>query len=156
PFIVNIPARNNIQEQEIRVLGTHFNVSAYSDEQAAVTTLVEGSVKVILEKSHEEKLLRPGQQAVVKESISVSQANVDAALAWTNDLFYFTDLPLKDMMRQLSRWYDVEIVYEGELPQIGFWAQISKKRSLAEVLASIETTNSIHFRIEGKKLTVTK
>lgn len=156
PFVVNIPAHNNIQEQEIRVLGTHFNVSAYGDEQAAVTTLVEGSVKVALEKSHEEKLLRPGQQAIVKESISVSQANVDAAVAWTNDLFYFTDLPLKDMMRQLSRWYDVEIVYQGEVPQIGFWAQISRKKKLSEVLASIETTNSIHFRIEGRKLTVSQ
>lgn len=103
-----------------------------------------------------DKLLKPGQQATVKQSVTVSNANVDAAVAWTNDLFYFTDLPLKDMMRKLARWYDVEVVYMGEIPSVGFWAQISKNKKLSEVLATIETTNSIHFKIEGRKLIVSQ
>ncbi len=155
-FIVSTPGNKNVQGQEIHVLGTHFNVNAYEDEQAFVTTLLEGSIKIAAENTPGDKLLKPGQQAIIKQSIAVSNANVDAAVAWTNDLFYFTDLPLKDMMRKLARWYDVEVVYQGEVPAIGFWAQISKNKKLSEVLATIETTNSIHFKIEGRRLIVSQ
>lgn len=155
-FIVATPGTNGVLGQEISVLGTHFNVNAYEDEQAFVTTLLEGSIKIAAENNLGDKLLKPGQQAVIRQSITVSNANVDAAVAWTNDLFYFTDLPLKDMMRKLARWYDVEVVYQGEVPSIGFWAQISKNKNLSEVLATIETTNSIHFKIEGRKLIVSQ
>lgn len=156
PFIVHTPSINGISGQDVRVLGTHFNINAYPDEQAFITTLLEGSVKIETENTIEGRLLKPGQQATIKQSIVVSSANVDAAIAWTNDLFDFTDLPLKDMMRKLARWYDIEVVYQGEVAPIGFWAQISKNKKLSEVLASIETTNSIHFKIEGKKVIVSQ
>lgn len=152
PFFVNTPEAKGIQAQEIKVLGTHFNVNAYEDEQAYITTLAEGSVSIAT--AGAERVLKPGQQSTVKQSIQVDEGNINAALAWKNDVFYFTDLPIQDMMRKLSRWYDIEVVYEGEIPSIVFLAQLSRKKKLSEVLEALEETNRVHFRIEGRKVFV--
>lgn len=156
PFIVNTPAVNGIQGQDIEVLGTQFNINAYADEYSYVTTLVEGRVKVATGKTMQEGLLKPGQQSIVRQSLEIRAANLDAALAWKNNLFYFSDLPVKDIMRQLVRWYDIEVIYDEDVPSIGFWGQISRNKKLSEVLESIEETNGVHFRIEGRKVFVTK
>lgn len=157
PFIVSTPPANGLQGQDIEVLGTHFNINAYEDENSYVTTLVEGSVKVVTETTKDDRLLIPGQQSVLSaQSLDVRKANVDAALAWRNNFFYFTDLPVKNMMRQLARWYNIEVIYEKEIPAIGFWGQISMNKKLSEVLELIEETNGAHFRIEGRKVFVSQ
>lgn len=155
-FIVNTPAVNGVLAQEVQVLGTHFNISAYEDERSYVTTLLEGSVKVSAGNTGEEKLLKPGQQSILRQSINVTDANVDASVAWKNDVFYFTDVPIQDMMRKLARWYNIAVVYRGEMPSIGFWAQISRNKNLSEVLELIAKTSRVQFQIEGRTVIVTQ
>lgn len=154
PFIVATPAVNGIMAQEIQVLGTHFNVCAYADEKSYVTTLLEGSVKVSTENNPEGKILKPGEQATVRNAIRLSSADTEAAIAWKNGVFHFMDQPIENIMRQISRWYDVEISYRGTVPTIGFWVQISRKKKLSEVLESLEETNGVHFKIEGRRVIV--
>lgn len=156
PFIVTTPSTNGIQSQKVQVLGTHFNISAYEDERSYITTLLEGSVKVSAGNGGAERLLKPGQQSILRQSLDVSEANIDAAVAWKDDVFYFTDVPIQDMMRKLARWYNLEIVYHGEMPSIGFWAQISRNKNLSEVLQLIAKTNRVRFQIEGRTVIVTQ
>lgn len=154
PFIVATPASATAQAQEIKVLGTHFNVNAYADEKAYVTTLLEGSVKVGIAGTENARILKPGQQSILRQQIQVKEADTETAVAWKNGLFALADEPVEDMMRKLARWYNVEIVYQGTVPQIGFWAQISKNKKLSEVLDVLEETNGIHFKIEGRRVIV--
>ncbi|HJU45510.1 MAG TPA: FecR domain-containing protein [Chitinophagaceae bacterium] len=116
PFIVSVD-----DNMEVEVLGTHFNVNAYEDEEVIKTTLVEGKVKVNKSnKSNESLLLIPGQQAKVNienETITViNDVDTEEAIAWKEGLFYFEDDDIKTVMRQLARWYDVEVEYEGKVP----------------------------------------
>lgn len=162
PFRVNISSK-----AEIEVLGTHFNVNAYENEESINTTLLAGSVRVIREQSG--VMLRPGQQAQIARSSSrpgqqaqiaslhgikvIDHADVDRIMAWKNGLFNFNGASLGDVMRQLERWYEIEVVYEKEIPDITFWGEIPKDISLSGVLAALEKTD-VHFRIEGRKVIV--
>lgn len=142
--------------QTVKVLGTHFNINAYSDEATIRTTLLEGSVAVTPPGSTKPVLLKPGQQAAVTQAAVdvIANADTEAAVAWKNGYFQFSEADLKTVMRQLERWYDVEIVYEGKVPQPVFSGKLSRNAQASQVLKVLEQ-NRVHFRIEGKKIIVT-
>ena len=144
----------------VEVLGTHFDVMAYADEAATKTTLLEGSVRV--KKGAEERLLSPGQQALAETGLNagagasvLSVENVDTAqaVAWKNGLFEFDHLDLGTIMRQISRWYDVDVRYEGVDSAARFDGGISRKLDLPDVLHLLEGSG-IRFKLENRTLTV--
>ncbi len=149
-----MPFRVNAGEMQVEVLGTHFNVNAYTDEAATKTTLLEGAVKIIEGKSNE--FLKPGQQAALNNAtsvITVNEADVDQVVAWKNGLFEFSSDDIQTIMRQLGRWYDVEISYEGKIPSGHFSGAIGRYIPISQVLKMLEV-NDVHFRIDGKKIIV--
>ncbi|MBO9573892.1 MAG: FecR domain-containing protein, partial [Chitinophagaceae bacterium] len=152
------PFRVHAADQELTVLGTHFNIKAYADEELLTTTLLEGKVSIKKATGTNSLILTPGQQAVTKPStpsIALNKkANIEAAMAWKNGLFHFENADVKTVMQQLARWYDVEIVYEGRIPAKRFEGEIPMDAPASEVLAVLEK-NKIHFRINGKKIIVT-
>jgi Fe2+-dicitrate sensor, membrane component len=165
PFIVSIN-----KETEIAVLGTHFNVNAYSDEASIKTTLLEGSVQIVNRQpstGHQQSaLLTPGQQAVLtpqttgaKHAKLTVNDNTDIAqvMAWKNGIFNFHQASLQDVMRQLSRWYDIEIEYENGIPDMKFGGKMGRDVSLAKLLYFFKGSG-VQFRIEnaGEKLVVTR
>ncbi len=149
------PFRVKIGEAEVEVLGTHFNIMAYEEEGTVKTTLLEGAVKVT--RAHASGMLRPGQEAQLNkngEGITViDDAPLSEAVAWKNGMFFFNQASLQTVMRQIARWYDVEIVYEGDIPPMEFGGKISRKSNVSEVLKILQLSK-VHFRIEGKKIIV--
>lgn len=152
-----MPFKVSKGEMEITVLGTHFNVNAYDDEKDIRVTLLEGSVKV----SNDKQLLtiKPNQQAVLKEDQSIElnkNVNVEEVMAWKNGLFQFEGASVESIMRQISRWYDVQIVYEVNAKNLHFSGDITRATEASKVLKMLEATEAVHFRIEGKKIIVGK
>lgn len=146
PFIVQA---NNM---EVRVLGTHFNINAYSDEATTRTTLLQGSVAVKKEAATAQ--LYPGQQASISATQTVFQiktVDTDAAVAWKNGYFSFKDAGLQEIMRQASKWYDVEVVFEGKVPEVQFSGEIGRGLTLNQFLSILEQTR-IPYKITDKKL----
>ena len=141
----------------VQVLGTHFNVNAYDDESDIKVTLLEGSVRVSSIQHPGFSILKPGQQAQISSDIKVvNGADIEQVMAWKNGLFQFGGSDVETVMRQLSRWYDVDIKYEGPKPIANFRGTISRQESIAEVLKMLELTKAVKFRIEGKTVIVTK
>jgi transmembrane sensor len=139
------PFRVKAGDQLIEDLGTSFNVNAYTDESGIKTTLVEGIVKIA------NIILKPGEQYF---NGKVSESDVDQAVAWKNGLFSFSNtVDLQTALRQLGRWYDVDIVYDGKIPNREFGGKIQRNLSLANVL-EILGEQKIHAKIEGNKLIV--
>lgn len=137
---------------EIAVLGTHFNVNAYADEQALSATLLEGAIKVSANGGN--VTLHPGEQAQVAGGMKVLRGvNVDQVMAWKNGLFNFEGMHLKQVMRQLERWYDITVVYEKDVPDVEFYGKLKRDLSLEELLGAFKDLD-IHFRMEGRQLTV--
>jgi transmembrane sensor len=150
PFFVNIPGRT-----EIAVLGTDFNVKAYSEEPYLNTTLVNGAIKI-----GKNTILKPGYTAQIPagqaDIIKIVAADTDQVLAWKNGAFYFDSATLQEVMRELSRWYDIEVIYEPGVPDTRFGGKISRDVNLAGLLRGLQATG-VHFRIEqGRKLVVYK
>ncbi len=148
PFVVNV------QHNKVTVLGTHFNINAYSDEKSINTTLLEGSVK--FNAGLQEKLLKPGQQSVftpATAALTVKPVDINQVIAWKNGFFEFDNTDLATIMRQISRWYDVDISYQTRDSKSLFGGGISRKLNLSEVLHLLET-NGVHFKIENKKVIV--
>lgn len=145
PFIVESPG------QKIQVLGTHFNISAYPDEPVSKTNLLEGSVSV-----NDKAILRPGEQATVNASgnIDVTEKDVEEAIAWKNGKFVFDYENLESVMRKLSRWYDVEVVYQTSVSEETFSGKVSRFDDIRKILDMITYTNNIHFKIEGRRIMV--
>jgi transmembrane sensor len=150
-----MPFRVKINGQtEIEVLGTHFNINAYKDEAAIKTTLLEGSVKVT--NGIDKALLESGQQAqlnTTKKIRIVKSVDIEKIMAWKNGLFNFEGADLDEVMRQLSRWYDIDVVYEKGISDIEFVGEVSKNVSLSGVLEGLHGVG-VHFRIEGRRLVV--
>lgn len=150
-----MPFRVKSTLQTIEVLGTHFNIDTYVDEAQVKTTLLEGSVKVISATSS--TLIIPGQQAVIDRegngAISKRQANLDKEVAWKNGVFSFADEDIREVMRQVSRWYDIDVVYEGDMPHEKFFGEISRSSNLADVFRILEL-NNMKFAVEGKTVKV--
>lgn len=130
-------------------VGTHFNVMSYADEASSKVTLAEGAVKV---NNH---LLKPGEQTINKNGvIKIAEVNVDFELAWKDGYFRFTDAPITDVMRELARWYNIEVVYDGPQTQERFNAKISRYKNISAVLKILEKTKGVHFKVEGRRVTV--
>lgn len=143
-------------KSEVTVLGTHFNIMSYKDEKAAKTTLLEGSVSI--SSNGNTAILTPAQQAsqTDRDAITVaSDIDMNEAIAWKNGFFEFHATGLQEVMRQIGRWYDVEISYEGKIPERKFGGKISRQNNAAEVLKILELSQ-VKFRIEDKKIIVTQ
>jgi transmembrane sensor len=139
---------------EIEVLGTHFNVNTYKDDDVIRTTLLEGSVRI--SKNKETGVLRPGQQAQIKENAAmhITEVDTDEIMAWKNGFFNFKDADIKAIMLQLSRWYNIEIRYEGHTGRQLFSGEIDRSLNLVSVLKILEKTK-VHFRLEeNRKLVI--
>lgn len=136
------------------VLGTHFNINSYTDEGSLKVTLLEGSVKVVNPESS--IVIKPGQQAQVTGGIKVSSnVDVEQVMAWKNGSFQFKQAGIESIMREIARWYDIEVVYEGDKPAGQYAGMISRNTNLSEVLKIFEL-NGVKTRIEGKRLVVLK
>lgn len=151
PFIVNV---NN--KQQIQVLGTHFNVEAYTDERVVNTTLLEGSVKILYK--NKQTLLKPGQVAInhMGADLDIKQADLDEAMAWKNGLFIFNNENITTVMKKISRWYDVEVVFKGDMENVNFLGNYSRTKSLASLLKNIQLMENVNISIEGRRITVTR
>ena len=138
--------------QVVEVLGTHFNVNAYQDERVIKTTLLEGSVKVLTNGTSSK--IKPGQQVQVKNGhAAVSTADMEEAIAWKNGFFYFKDDDIQTVMRQLSRWYNVTVKYEGQIPTREFSGQMNKNIDASHLL-HILSIEQINYRIENKTIVI--
>ena len=177
PFIVKT------SRQQVEVLGTHFNVNSYEEESSTTTTLLEGSVKIASQARKdgaqtsssslrdaqrlrgtkqtnlsEARTIKPGEQAVSNQGqITVEPANIESALDWHRGDFVFNDDDFRATMRKIARWYDVDVIFDPSAPEVllpGGW--ISRSKNLAAVLTIMELTGKVHFKVEGRRVTVTK
>ncbi|TCC98659.1 FecR family protein [Pedobacter hiemivivus] len=139
------------ETQQVEVLGTHFNINNYPDESFAKTTLLEGSVRVSAASAiTEHQLLKPNQQSIIakdSEFIKIIKVDPTAVIDWKNGDFIF-DTDVKTIMRQISRWYNVEIVYQGNITEEELVGRISRSKHLTEVLKVLQETNKVHFKLE--------
>lgn len=154
PFLLSVNGQATVQ-----VLGTRFNVNAYKDEEVLRTSLLDGSVRVVITDgtgSHA-IVLEPGQQALISNEtdrkIHLLQPDMEKVLAWKNGFFNFEGATLQEVMRQVARWYDVEVEYEGDLTGMKFLGEINRNISLQGFINSMQKLG-VHCRLEGKKLVV--
>jgi ferric-dicitrate binding protein FerR (iron transport regulator) len=146
PFIVSK------DDVDITVLGTHFNVNAYTDEPDLQVTLLEGAVRVA--KPGSQLTLRPGQQAKVTTVVTLNgHPNTEAVMAWKNGTFNFNDKPVATSLRQLSRWYDVDIVYQGPVPNVNIAGEMGMDLNLSQVITVLQKMG-VHVNLEGKNLII--
>ena len=141
--------------KEVTVLGTRFDVRDYADDPAAAAMLLDGSVRVT--NGGRSMTLEPGQQATLDPGGAVAVAHDDdaeASISWTKGLFRFNNLPLADVLRQLSRWYDVDVVFNGKSLEVTITATISRSTSAWEVLDALKEIAGLKYTVEGKKITV--
>lgn len=150
-----MPFRVRSAGQTVEVLGTHFNINAYADEAVVKTTLLEGSVKVSVQANS--AVIVPGQQAQFVTSgagiIRIQKVDTEKEVAWKNGVFSFADEDLRTVMREVSRWYDIDVVYDGKIPDEKFFGEISRNSNLADVFKILEL-NNIRFEVEGKTVKV--
>ncbi|SDJ21871.1 FecR family protein [Pedobacter sp. ok626] len=149
------PFKVKVNKVEVEVLGTHFNIMAYKDEPKIETILLEGAVKI--KNGAAEALLKPGQEALAGQTdtyLKVQQANVEEAMAWKNGYFLFNAENIRSIMRKISRWYDVDIVYVGNVENKDFDGSVSRFKNVSEVLKMLELTDAIHFKVEEGRIIV--
>jgi len=141
--------------QDIEVLGTHFNVNVYPDEPDSRVTLLEGSIR--LSNQSRNAVLKPGQQAITRQGtdhISIERVNAEDFIAWKTGRFFFNNANIQTVMRQLSRWYDVDVSYKGVIPHQQFNGDIQRNLKATEILDILSNYYNIPFKIEGKKIIV--
>jgi transmembrane sensor len=151
PFIVKA---NGTQ---IRVFGTHFNVNAYTDNSSIATTLLEGSVSMTY--AGATVMLKPGQQGVTSKTglpIKAGFVDTEEVTAWKNGLFIFHDQTIANIMKQVSRWYDVDVEYKDGAQNKEFGGTISKYKNITELLNNIQLTQTIHYKLEGRRVIIMK
>lgn len=151
PFIVEVGT------ERITVLGTHFNINAYGDDFPVKTTLVEGSVKVSNDKGF--VVIKPGEQTIFQHSntaYKVIKPNLEEVLAWKNGKFIFSEASAKSIMLQLSRWYDVDIVFQSDLNGINFSGGLSRKDEIEKLIELLSLDGRIKLSLKGRKLFVTR
>lgn len=141
--------------QTVQVLGTHFNINSYADEKEVKTTLLEGSVKVSSNTGNSAVKIAPGEQAInFGEEINIiHNADIDEAVAWKNGKFLFRNTDLQTIMRQLSRWYDVDVEYQGQVPERHYRGRISRNVPVSQVFEILKTSG-LNFTINGRKIIV--
>ena len=167
PFVVNVT-----EEASVKVLGTHFNINAYTNEEQIKTTLLEGSVQITATKAKHNTavVLKPGQQAQITQGQNsttniqnkeptaitvINEVDLEKAIAWKSGRFNFEGLRLDEVMKQLEQWYDIDVVFKEGVPDIEFYGELSRSSTLTEMLDALKDAD-VHFRIEGRKLTVFK
>jgi ferric-dicitrate binding protein FerR (iron transport regulator) len=151
-----MPFKVQVKTMEVTVLGTHFNIMGYDDEETIKTSLLQGTVKVQGDKAG--LLLAPGQQSQLDRNGTmklVRNANMDEAVAWKEGLFYFNGVDIQTVMRQLTRWYNVDVSYEETVDQ-HFNGKINRDADISKVLQMLELTEKVHFKMTGRKIIVTK
>ena len=149
PFVVKTG------RQEVEVLGTHFNISSYQDDEAEKTTLLEGSVK--LSAAGSSKVLKPGQQAKLLDGkIQINETDPDLAVAWKNNEFVVESERIETIMKMIARWYNVEVIYVGEKTRQRFSGSVSRFDKMSKVLEIVESTGEAHFKIQGRTVYVSK
>jgi len=157
PFVVSVNG------MEVEVLGTHFNINSYADEPAMKTTLLEGKVRVRSAATSEQVILQPGQQANLNNKTQklakLYNVDIEQAVAWKNGYFQFNDADISTVMREIVRWFDVKVVYEGSVPQRKFAGKIPKSSSLIQLLQILENmerlqTSPVQFKLQGNKIIV--
>jgi transmembrane sensor len=152
----HLPFRVVAGKQTVEVLGTHFNINAYDDESTIKTTLIEGSVKVSAD--NQTAILKPDEQSAIlnngTDKISINAVDTDDVLAWKNGNFQFEKAEIPMILREAARWYNVDVKYEGQLPQRRFTGSISRNVNLSQLLNMLKYTG-INFKIEGKTIIVT-
>ncbi len=149
-----MPFKIAVKDMVVEVLGTHFNIMAYDDESSMNTTLLEGSVKI--SKGRINKMLVPGQQSVINTAgeINIVDADIEEVMAWKNGWFQFNAADIKTVMRQIARWYNVEVVYEDKIPAGHFTGLVSRDNDIEQVLKILQS-GGVHFKIENRKIIVT-
>ena len=152
PFIVKTV------RQEVEVLGTHFNIISYADESTAKTTLISGSLRVINRNSKIESILKPGQQStVVKDKLTIEPADTESALAWKDGYFKFADHEnITEIMPKVARWYNVSVIYKGDMSNISFTGTASRFKNISSLLEKMELAGQVKFKIEKDLITVIK
>jgi len=151
PFIAKV------RDMTVEVLGTHFNIMAYGEEQKIATTLLEGSVKV--SRGSDKHMIVPGQQAVWTEYGTFnlkSDVDMEEVVAWKNGKFHFNNADIRTIMRQIARWYDVDVEFENNAADIRLGGVISRKEDIRQLLNYFEIAGKVHFTIEGRKIIVTR
>jgi transmembrane sensor len=149
PFIVDVDG-----QLEVTVLGTAFNVNAYRNEENVLATLINGKVKVV--KGNESVVLVPGDQSAVRNGkLQVANSvDIEKIIAWKENKFVFEGDKLSAILRQLERWYDVEVVYEGKLSDELFSGVISRNKNVSEVFKMLQQAGNVKYRIAGRKIFV--
>jgi ferric-dicitrate binding protein FerR (iron transport regulator) len=149
PFIVAT------DKQKVEVLGTHFNINSYADEGSVKTTLLEGSVRVD-RTGRAAVVLKPNQQSVVSgtKQTDVNTVDVNDVVSWKNGKFVFVREDVRSIMNKIARWYDVQIVYEGDVKGKALGGSVSRFKNVSEVLEMLSATKAVQFRIEGRKVIV--
>ncbi|MFW0718284.1 FecR family protein [Pedobacter sp. N23S346] len=149
PFKVNVDGK-----QEVEVLGTHFNISSFEEDQNITTTLLEGAVKVNTSKF--QTLIKPGEMAInnLKTKPRIVQADLDEVMAWKNDMFIFHNENISSIMKKISRWYDVDVTYEGDMTALNFEGNYSRSKGLKSLLKNISLTDKVRFVMVERRITV--
>jgi len=154
PFVVKT------RSQDVTVLGTTFNINAYSDQPQIKTTLVEGSVKVALHSTNSitnSKVIKPGEQAILQNGkIAVSRIDLGLETAWKDGKIQFENADLKTVMAMLQRWYDIEVEYAYYPTGVTFSGNIARSKNISEILELIQSTGDVHYKIEGRKVLLMK
>lgn len=139
----------------VRVLGTHFNVMSYAEEGQTQVSLAEGSVRVELDGAA--RVLNPGQQALIKagsSQIILKQVDIEEATNWKNGLFQFDNAPIEQVMRQIKRWYNVDIIYQGVKPDVYITGMVSRSNNVSKILDLIAETGGVDFEIGDQQIIV--
>lgn len=143
-----VPFRVITGRQIVEDIGTAFNINSY--EPAIKTTLLEGSVRI-----NNTHMLIPGQQAsLLNDVYTVEKADTEEVIAWKNGYFRFNNQSLRNVMDKLALWYDIDVSYAGKIPAVGFYGTISRNKNISEVLTMLEQTKGVHFKIDGRRVTV--
>jgi hypothetical protein len=151
------PFRVYSKSQVVEVLGTHFNINTYDDEPNIKTTLLEGKVKVTSVVKNQVRILKPGQQAALNSlAFNVNDVDVEDATAWKNGTFTFENNDIQQIMRMVSRWYDVDVTYKGNLPTDKFTGSVSRFSNVSELLNTLQLTRKVRFKIDGKLIIVSE
>ncbi|WP_222538100.1 FecR family protein [Pedobacter polysacchareus] len=150
----NKPFKVITERQEVVVLGTHFNINAYADEDLTLTTLLEGSVQVS-KAGKSIKNLVPGEQSALSDhQFTVKTVDLETAVSWQNGRFTFENESVEAVMRQIARWYDIEVIYKGDLSNVKLMGSVSRKKKLSEVLRVLQLSRKVKFKVEGRRVTV--
>ncbi len=151
----DMPFKVKVKDMEVAVLGTHFNVMAYTDESTVNTTLLEGSVKI--HTPQVSKIITPGEQAQLSANgkMSITNADLEETVAWKNGYFQFASANMQTVIRQVKRWYDADIIYSGNIEE-HFTGTISRSVDAEKVLKKLQLTGAFKFEIKNKQIFITK